>query len=183
MEVYFQMVLDAEALRKTCAELENEKFLGFDTETTELDPYKGELRLLQFSNGRSTHVIDLRAFNDPKNNPDLAPLRVLLSDPNNIKIAHNSKFDAKWVRHHLGVEIEGIYDTFLASQLISAGDQDRRHSLADVAQFFTGTELDKSQQVSDWSANELSHSQVEYAARDAAIMVAARASRSRTASD
>jgi len=171
MEVYFQMVLDAEALRKTCAELENEKFLGFDTETTELDPYKGELRLLQFSNGRSTHVIDLRAFNDPKNNPDLAPLRVLLSDPSHIKIAHNSKFDAKWVRHHLGVEIEGIYDTFLASQLISAGDQDRRHSLADVAQFFTGTELDKSQQVSDWSANELSHSQVEYAARDAAIMV------------
>ena len=134
MEVYFQMVLDAEALRKTCAELENEKFLGFDTETTELDPYKGELRLLQFSNGRSTHVIDLRAFNDPKNNPDLAPLRVLLSDPSNIKIAHNSKFDAKWVRHHLGVEIEGIYDTFLASQLISAGDQDRRHSLADRGQ-------------------------------------------------
>ena len=165
MEVYFQMVLDAEGLRKSCAELANEKFLGFDTETTELDPYKGELRLLQFSNGRNTHVIDLRAFNDPKNNSDLAPLRQLLSSP------AQTKFDVKWVRYHLGVEIEGIYDTFLASQLIAAGDQDRRHSLADVAQFFTGTELDKSQQVSDWSANELSQSQVEYAARDAAIMV------------
>ena len=171
MEVYFQMVLDAEGLRKSCAELAGEKFLGFDTETTELDPYKGELRLLQFSNGRKTHVVDLRAFRDPPNNPDLAPLRQLLTDPGHIKIAHNSKFDAKWVRHHLGVEIEGIYDTFLASQLIAAGDQDRRHSLADVAQFFTGTELDKSQQVSDWSANDLSQSQVEYAARDAAIMV------------
>jgi DNA polymerase-1 len=171
MEVYFQIVLDADALRKSCAELASEKFLGFDTETTELDPYKGELRLLQFSNGRSTHVIDLRAFPDPKSNPALAPLRQLLSDRANVKIAHNAKFDAKWVRHHIGVEIEGVYDTFLASQLIAAGDQDRRHSLADVAQFFTGTELDKSQQVSDWSANELSHSQVEYAARDAAIMV------------
>lgn len=171
MEVYFQMVLDADSLRKMCAELSSEKFLGFDTETTELDPYKGELRLLQFSNGRNTSVIDLRAFNDPRNNADLAPLRQLLADPGHIKIAHNAKFDAKWVSHHLGVETEGIYDTFLASQLIAAGDQDRRHSLADVAQFFTGNELDKSQQVSDWSANELSQSQVEYAARDAAIMV------------
>src|SRR4051812_35273694 len=100
MEVYFQMVVDPEALRKMCAALAAEKFLGFDTETTELDPYKGELRLLQFSDGKSTHVIDLRAFNDPRNNPDLAPLRQLLSDPANVKIAHNSKFDTKWVRHH-----------------------------------------------------------------------------------
>ena len=63
-----------------------------------------------------------------------------------------------------------MFDTYLASQLISAGDQDRRHSLADVTQFFTGVELDKSMQLSDWSADELSQSQVEYAARDAAIM-------------
>ena len=171
MEVYFQIIRDADSLRKACAELASEKFLGFDTETTELDPYRGELRLLQFSNGRNTHVIDLRDFPEPLVNPDLAPLRQILNDPAHIKIAHNAKFDVKWVRHHLGVEIEGIFDTFLASQLIAAGDQDRRHSLADVAQFFTGTELDKSQQLSDWNANELSHSQVEYAARDAAIMV------------
>ena len=64
-----------------------------------------------------------------------------------------------------------FFDTYLASQLIAAGDQDRRHSLADVAQFFTGQELDKTQQVSDWSAAEFSEAQVEYAARDAAIMV------------
>ncbi|HMJ09391.1 MAG TPA: DNA polymerase [Pyrinomonadaceae bacterium] len=172
MEVYFQIIRDADGVRKACAELAHEKFLGFDTETTELDPYRGELRLLQFSNGRNTHVIDLRAFGgDHKTDPDLAPLRQILTDPAHTKIAHNAKFDIKWVRHHLGIEIEGIFDTFLASQLIAAGDQERRHSLADVAQFFTGTELDKSLQVSDWSANELSHSQVEYAARDAAIMV------------
>ena len=172
MEVYFQIIRDADALRKACSDLAGEKFLGFDTETTELDPYRGELRLLQFSNGRDTHVIDLRAFGpDPKSNPELAPLRKLLGDAASIKIAHNAKFDAKWVRFHLGVEIAGIFDTFLASQLIAAGDQDRRHSLADVAQFFTGTEMDKSQQVSDWGANELSQSQVEYAARDAAVMV------------
>jgi DNA polymerase I len=173
MEIFFQLITDAEGVRNTCRELAGEKYLGFDTETTELDPYRGDLRLVQFSTGKATYVIDLKNFGSNgslRENTDLAPLRDLFADREKIKIAHNAKFDAKWVRHHLGAEINGIFDTFLASQLIAAGDSERRHSLADVAQFFTGTELDKSEQVSDWSG-ELSQSQIEYAARDAAIMV------------
>ncbi len=174
MEVYFQVITDAEGLQKACDELRNSEYLGFDTETTELDPYRGDLRLIQLSDGKKTQVIDLKFFSergDLRTMPDLAPLRELLSDKKQIKIAHNAKFDSKWVRHQLGAELNGVFDTFLASQLISAGDQDRRHSLADVAQFFTGTELDKTLQVSDWSLSELSHSQIEYAARDAAILL------------
>ncbi|MEP6848586.1 MAG: DNA polymerase, partial [Acidobacteriota bacterium] len=112
-----------------------------------------------------------REKGDLRTNPDLLPLRDLLASQVQTKIAHNAKFDSKWVRHHLGVELGNVYDTYLASQLISAGDSDRRHSLADVSQFFLGTELDKTEQISDWSANELSPSQIEYAARDAAIMI------------
>ena len=177
MEVYFQIIRDADALKKACDELKREEFLGFDTETTELDPYKGELRLVQLSNGKSTYVIDVRPFSengDSRSNANLAPLRDLLSSERPVKAAHNAKFDSKWVRHHLGCEIGGIYDTYLASQLIAAGESDRRHGLADVSQFFLGTELDKTEQVSDWSAAELSPSQIEYAARDAAIMVSLR---------
>jgi DNA polymerase-1 len=106
--------------------------------------------------------------------PELEPLRQLLTAPKPIKIAHNAKFDVKWICHHLGVDINGIFDTLLASQLIAAGDTDRRHNLAEVANFFLGVELDKSEQVSDWSAEELSQSQIQYAAKDAAIMVALR---------
>ena len=170
MEIYFQLIDDAEGVRRACRELDSEKFLGFDTETTELDPYRGDIRLVQFSSGKATYVIDLQPFGSLRENTDLAPLRELLADSSKIKIAHNAKFDAKWVRHHLGTEVNGLFDTFLASQLIAAGDQDRRHSLAEVAQFFTGTELDKSEQISDWGG-ELSQSQIEYAARDAAIMI------------
>jgi DNA polymerase-1 len=173
MEIYFQLIDDAEGVRKTCQDLAGEKYLGFDTETTELDPYRGDLRLVQFSTGKATYVIDLKPFGSNgslRDNPALAPLRDLFADASKVKVAHNAKFDAKWVRHHLGTEVNGIFDTFLASQLIAAGDSDRRHSLADVAQFFTGTELDKTEQISDWSG-ELSQSQIEYAARDAAIML------------
>ncbi len=169
-----QIVRDGEGVRKACETLSRTKILGFDTETTELDPYKGVVRLVQLSDGKTTQVIDLKPFYDTgnlKELPELQPLRDLISDPQIIKVAHNAKFDAKWVRHHLGAELNGVFDTYLASQLISAGDQDRRHSLHDVAQFFTGTELDKSQQVSNWGADDLSDEQIEYAARDAAVML------------
>ena len=182
MEIYFQLISDPQTLKAACGELEKEPYLGFDVETTELDPYRGELRLVQLSNGRNTKVIDLRAVSgqqsafgsgrgdELRNNPALAPLRDLLSSKRQIKVAHNAKFDTKWVRHHLGAEIGAVYDTYLASLLIGAGEGERRHGLADVVQFFLGRTLDKTEQVSDWGANDLSHAQIEYAARDAAIM-------------
>ncbi|MBK8465471.1 MAG: hypothetical protein IPL32_06535 [Chloracidobacterium sp.] len=186
MEIYFQLISDAESLKKAVDELKEAKYIGFDVETTELDPYKGELRLVQLSDGTKTKVIDLRNFgsgrwaaNDGqlpetikrlRANPDLAPLRELLASTKQVKIAHNAKFDTKWVRHHLGIEVGAIYDTYLASVLIKAGEGERRHGLADVVQFFLGRTLDKTEQVSNWAADELTHSQIEYAARDAAIM-------------
>src|SRR6186713_1665823 len=172
MEIYFQLVSDAEALRKACDELKGEPYLGFDVETTDLDPYKGDLRLVQLSNGKNTKVIDLKPFRekgDLRSSAELKPLRDLLASNKQAKIAHNAKFDTKWVRHHLGVEVGNVYDTYLASQLIGS-DGERRHGLADVVQFFLGRTLDKTQQVSNWGADELSASQVEYAAKDAAIM-------------
>ncbi|MGC2237126.1 MAG: DNA polymerase [Pyrinomonadaceae bacterium] len=174
MEIYFQLITDAEGVRRVCEKLKTEELLGFDTETTELDPYEGNLRLVQLSDGKETQVIDLKPFaakGDLRALPELAPLRELLAADRPIKIAHNAKFDAKWTKHHLGVDIGGVFDTLLASQLIAAGDQDRRHNLAEVASYFLGTELDKSEQVSDWGAEELTQSQVEYAAKDAAIMI------------
>lgn len=177
MEIYFQLITDAEGVAKACGEFASEDFLGFDTETTELDPFDGELRLVQLSNGKNTYVIDIRPFSkigDLRTIAEFAPLRELLFAERPIKIAHNAKFDAKWVRHHLGTDVNGIFDTLLASQLIAAGDQDRRHGLAEVAAFFLQTEVDKSEQVSDWSAPELTQSQIQYAAKDAAIMIALR---------
>ncbi len=174
MEVYFQLVTDPDRLKEACESLSGEEYLGFDTETTELDPYEGVLRLVQLSNGKNTLVIDLKPFaekGDLRTIPELEPLRQILEAEKPVKIAHNAKFDAKWVGHHLGADVGGTFDTMLASQLIAAGDQDRRHSLAEVVSFFLGMELDKSEQVSDWNAESLSDSQIEYAAKDAAIMV------------
>ncbi len=174
MEVYFELITEPEALKAACEKLSGEEFLGFDTETTELDPFEGKIRLVQFSGTDQTVVIDLKPFErigSLKTIAELQPLRDLISAKRPIKIAHNAKFDAKWVGHHLNAELGGTFDTFLASTLISAGERERRHGLADVANFFLGIEVDKSEQVSDWEKDELSQSQIQYAAKDAALMI------------
>ncbi len=96
MEIYFELVNDPAGLKKACDELRGGAALGFDVETTELEPYKGELRLVQLSDGQKTVVIDLRGFGGSqnseagsqlKNNQDLAPLRDLLASEKQVKIA------------------------------------------------------------------------------------------------
>ena len=93
-----------------------------------------------------------------------------MSSPRPIKVFHNAKFDLKMLLHHFDLEVHGIFDTLLASQLIGLGVVDGGHSLAAVTDRHLGQSVDKTLQVSDWSA-ALSEAQVEYAARDAALML------------
>jgi DNA polymerase-1 len=189
-ELNYKLIEDAEEVAAACERLARHAELGFDTETTSLSPFEGRLRLVQLAApGEPVYVFDLFALvpsGDAAHAPALEPLRRLLAATRPVKIAHNSKFDAKWVKHHLGVELcgdfdsraesrneverGGIFDTLLASQLISAGEQEDRHSLASVAERYLNQAVDKTQQVSNW-AGELSAAQIEYAARDAALML------------
>lgn len=170
----YRLVNNASELAAAVAELSQHPVVGFDTETTALDPYSGRMRLIQFSAPDGTaHIIDLDLFKNGDGNASdesLAPLKALLAAPRPVKVAHNAKFDAKWVKHQLDTELGGIFDTMLASQIVSAGESEDRHSLAAVAARYLDETVDKSEQVSDWSG-ELSAAQLEYAARDAALML------------
>ena len=196
-EIDYRLVETAEELAAACERLARHPEVGCDTETTSLSPFDGRVRLVQLAApGEPVYVFDLDAFTG--DGPDaarreraraaesLAPLRRLLAATRPVKIGHNLKFDAKWVRHYLGVELcgdfdsgaenkneverGGLFDTLLASQLISAGEQEDRHSLASVSERYLNVPVDKTQQVSDWGGR-LSAAQLEYAARDAALML------------
>ena len=135
-------------------------------------PYNARLRLIQLATPDGVRIIDLNAFanGDLKRNEELASLKRLLAAPRPIKIAHNAKFDAKFIKHNLGVDLGGLFDTLLASQLISAGDIEERHGLDVVASRYLNESVDKTERLSNWEF-ELSEAQLEYAARDAAILL------------
>src|SRR5207247_9524446 len=117
-------------------------------------------------------IVDLDAcINGSLSRSELfAPLRQLLAAPRPIKIAHNAKFDAKFIKHNLGIDLGGLFDTLLASQLISAGDIEERHGLEVVASRYLSESVDKTERLSNWNF-ALSEAQLEYAARDAAILL------------
>ncbi|HJP94861.1 MAG TPA: DNA polymerase [Pyrinomonadaceae bacterium] len=168
----YQIIKTAEEVRKAIETLTTQPVVGLDTETTELDPFTSRLRLLQLAGPDCVFIFDFDHFSngDAAKSEALAPLRRLLAAPRPIKIAHNAKFDAKFIKHNLGVDLGGLFDTLLASQLVGAGDIEERHGLETVASRYLNQSVDKTERLSDWNF-ELSEAQLEYAARDAAILL------------
>ncbi len=95
-----------------------------------------------------------------------------------ILFGHNIKFDIGMLWSY-GIDVTGngvdnvLYDTMLAEQLLknSAGDdavsQKGYFSLASLCKRYkVGYELDKTEQTSDWSVDELTENQLYYAALD-----------------
>jgi DNA polymerase-1 len=119
-----------------------------------LDPHRSSIRLVQlYGGGDKVYVVDIaRAGQDA--------LRLL--DGLNV-VAHNVQFDLKHLEH-AGVELGEIHCTMQAARLLLG---ERRLKLADAITDYLGVVLDKQEQTSDWSAPNLSKSQIEYAAADA----------------
>src|SRR2546425_10634052 len=171
MNTHYQLVSNAEDLRRAVDELSTKRAIGLDTETTDLDPYTARLRLIQLATPDGVRIVDLHRFNeDMKRSEALASLRQMLAAPRPIKIAHNAKFDAKFIKHNLGVDIGGLFDTLLASQLVSAGDIEERHGLEAITDRYLNEAVDKSERLTNWEF-ELSEAQLQYAARDAAVLI------------
>src|ERR1043165_5531735 len=104
MTTQYQLITTADELRRAIDDLATRNAIGLDTETTDLDPYLARLRLIQLATSDNVYIIDLHHFadGDLKQGDALAPLRKLLTSPRPIKIAHNAKFDAKFIKHNPG---------------------------------------------------------------------------------
>lgn len=151
--------------------------VGLDVETTGLCPHQNKTRLVQFGlvDGRA-YVVD--CFSIPK---FFALLKEKLNqyrpDPSDRTpeqsactfALHNGSFDIKmlWA---VGCDITfyRISDSLIGSKIYKCGLPVPRfyHRLDNVVKRWLDEEISKEEQKSDWSAPELSQSQIEYAAID-----------------
>src|SRR5215213_5765723 len=99
----------------------------------------------------------------------LSPLKEVLEN-GPVKTLHNGKFDYQFLHALHGISLSPVFDTMLAAQVLSGGNYAASYSLEAVAERYLDESLDKSEQRSDWSG-ELSEAQLEYAARDAAVLL------------
>lgn len=151
-------------------ELMNEEAIGFDVETTGLNPRQKNthLRLVQFATEKKVYVFDCFRLSQES----LEELGGLIEAREPIKVGHNLKFDIKFAFRFLGVKTTGsIFDTMIAAEVLSKGNTHEGFKLSEVVERYLDESLRKDEQKSDWSVKYLSPSQLLYAAKDAHIVL------------
>ena len=147
-------------LTQILPELVSAPALACDTETTGLDCRKDTLRLIQIATPEHAYLFDVQALPPAALSPVFAN--------GGVWIFHNAKFDVKFLVSAGLPWPHRIFDTMLASQLMTAGLR-TGHGLDDVVHRELDLSLPKEVRMSDWT-RELSEDQCAYAARDAAVL-------------
>ncbi|NNE57038.1 MAG: ribonuclease D [Hellea sp.] len=136
------------------------KSVAIDTETQGLSLVRDKLCLVQLSSGDGdAHIVQMN-----RDTYDCPNLKTLLSNEAVTKIFHFARFDVAIVQRDLGIAMNPIFCTKIASGLVRTYTD--RHGLKDLCRELLGVELSKQQQSSDWASDELSEAQLNYAASD-----------------
>jgi ribonuclease D len=143
--------------------------IAVDTETMGLLPQRDRLCLVQICDP-ADQVSVVRIDRGQAEAPNL---KQLMEASDVLKIFHFARFDVATLKYHLGIQVNPIFCTKIASKL--ARTYSPKHGLKDLVMELEGVELDKSAQSSDWgNAANLSDEQLRYASNDVRYLISAR---------
>ncbi len=134
--------------------------VAVDSEAMGLKQHRDRLCVVQLSGGDGVcHLVKFAV--GVREAPNL---RRLMEDENIVKIFHYARFDIALLKYALGIHVNPIYCTKIASKL--ARTYTAHHGYKNVCTELAGVEISKEQQSSDWGAETLSDKQLLYAATD-----------------
>ncbi len=133
--------------------------IAIDCEFMGLNVERDKLCLVQISTGKNdAHIIQLN-----RKTYDAPNLKKILQDKNINKIFHFARADLLFIRKYLNIKVENINCTKIMSKL--ARSYSDKHGLKDLIKEFTGNDINKNLQSSDFGG-ELSEKQLQYCAKD-----------------
>jgi len=142
--------------------LEEEKYIGIDTEFNWRNTYFPELSLLQISTSSKILLIDCLKCKK------LGFLNNILEDKAKTIIMHSSRSDTTVLNTNLKIKLNNCFDIQIAEKFINGGEIKNYGFI--VAKYF-GYELDKSETNSNWLKRPLTSKQLEYAADDVNFLI------------
>lgn len=152
--------------------------IGVDTETLGLDPFKDRVRLVQLATSDYCIIVDLDGWRSKDDNgsvvrevpwgkPGLEELKYIL-EGNRPKVLQNAAFDLVMLRVE-GLLVGGpIFDTMVASKIITNGTE-HKNDLGVIAARYLNIFLPKELQKANWGG-EITKDMLGYAARDAKVL-------------
>jgi ribonuclease D len=147
-----------------CTKAANFNAVALDTETSGLNWKTERIALCQLSfPDDSVTVVRIN-----ENIPQL--LCDLLTNDSIKKVFHHAVFDLRFMVYHWRVSPKNIACTKIASKLLNPSGT-HGHGLRDLLWRHLNVSINKDEQVSDWFADQLSESQIAYAARDVVYLL------------
>jgi len=169
MELQDFQVCDRDFDEATLSEYLKCEAIAVDTETMGLLPLRDRLCLVQIADDKGKVTVVRIA----KGQTEAPNMKKLFEADNVVKIFHFARFDLATLRHYLGIMINPVFCTKIASKLVRTYTP--RHGLKELVLQLEEVELDKSAQSSDWgNAENLSDAQLSYAANDVRYLVSIR---------
>lgn len=134
--------------------------IAIDTETMGLNNKRDRLCLIQIADEEGkVYIVQMeKGVNKAPN------LEKLLTNSNIQKILHFARFDVAVIYQYLGIMMNNIFCTKIASKLTRTYTDS--HGLKDLCRDLISVQLSKQQQSSDWGSANLSKEQLTYAASD-----------------
>ena len=133
--------------------------ISVDCEFMGLNVERDKLCLVQISTGnKDAHIIKLNreTYNAPN-------LKKILENKSVNKIFHYARADLLFIKKYLDVKVENVNCTKIMSKI--ARSYSDKHGLKDLIKEFTGQDISKSLQSSDFGG-DLSDKQLQYCAKD-----------------
>ncbi len=159
----YSYIFDINQALESLNDFKKDKYLFLDTEVAvksfkDIDFFQDRIRLIQIGNDKKIYVYDMFLI------PEFSKYLKDLLEKKGV-IGHNLKFDIKFLKTNFDIFPQIVFDTMIASQLLSESEREK-HSLQAVTYRLTEDELDKTQQSSAWGLRNLSEEQLDYAAKD-----------------
>ena len=133
--------------------------IAVDCEFMGLNVERDQLCLVQISTGKDdAHIIQLN-----RSTYEAPNLKKILEDKRINKIFHYARADLLFIKKYLNINVENVNCTKIMSKI--ARSYSDKHGLKDLIKEFTGSDINKSLQSSDFGG-DLSEKQLQYCAKD-----------------
>ncbi|MFC1755960.1 DNA polymerase [Patescibacteria group bacterium] len=112
-----QYITSQEDAQVALEDLAKQKILAVDIEANSLDPFTGDMFLVQIGKEDIAYIFDVRKVNLK----ELPLFKQIMEDPKIIKILQNAKFDYSYIKIKTGIIMVNVFDTMLADGVLNSG--------------------------------------------------------------